>query len=318
MCDDIGLPDGDRSQIRDFVMIDARNKWLDGGQQWILAGGLSRNRLSNLITKVLNVTSEVNLSELRRAVGKSRRLEAVPPISVLASFIETSGLGSVSSDVVTASSTFDGALEPGGSEETMVRIFREHGPVLGGDRLQELCIAAGMNPVTIGIYMWMSPVISRLGRGVYSLVGSKVEPGVVEEIEERLSASRRPTDFGWSTRGTLWCAVRLNRNILTSGSVGMPTFVSDLIENTEWQIRFGGRMLDGILKCRNHFLWSVAKSLANAGAEPGDVCVLEFDLQAHFVTLTVGGEDLADAWESGNIDLLPAEPSEVEEPEEAA
>jgi hypothetical protein len=53
--------------------------------------------------------------------------------------------------------------------------------------------------------------------------------------------------------------------------------------------------------------------LSNVGAEPGDICILEFDLVKRTVDLTVGGEELVDIWESGDIELPPAEPVDAEE-----
>jgi DNA-directed RNA polymerase subunit alpha len=316
MCDDIEIPESKREKMRGLVSVDSRTKWLDDERCWLFATGLSRNRLSNLVAKVLNISPEIRLGDLRRAVAKSRRLEVVPPSAVLASFLETNHLAGVLRDVVTANSSFEDAIEPGGAEDTMVRVLQTHGPVLGWDKFQEYCIAEGMNPVTIGIYMSISPVIARLARGVYSLVGAKIEPGIVEEIADRLSKSRTTANYGWSSRGTLWCAIRLNRSILISGSTTIPTFVSDLVEGKEWGIFFGGKLTNAVLKCRNHFIWALTKPLASAGAEPDDICILEFDLSSHVVTLAIGSEDLVDAWENGDIDLLGTGTTEIEKTEE--
>ncbi len=313
MCDELAVEQADRDKYRELMSLGGRTTWLDEERQWLFAGGLARNRLGNLVAKVLFVSSEVNLSELRRAVAKSRRLEAVPPSEILARFVQATGLATVKDGIVVAKQSFANAIEPGSSEDTMVRVFRENGPVLGWDRLQELCIMSGMNPVTVGIYTSISPVVSRLARGVYALVGEKIAPGTVEEAREKLSLSKRTSDFGWSARGTLWCSVKLTRNILTSGSTPLPAFVSDIVDGDDWTVKLSGTILDTALKCKNHFLWSLAKPLAYAGAEPDDICILEFDTRSHIVNLSVGGEDLADAWESGTIDLLSTEPNELEE-----
>jgi hypothetical protein len=37
------------------------------------------------------------------------------------------------------------------------------------------------------------------------------------------------------------------------------------------------------------------RPLINAGAEPGDIAILEFDVSKH-MNLTLGGEELADMW----------------------
>jgi Bacterial RNA polymerase, alpha chain C terminal domain/Sigma-70, region 4 len=316
MCDELAIEPAARGKYRELMSLGGRITWLDEERQWLFAGGLARNRLGNLVAKVLFVSPEVSLSELRRAVARSRRLEVVPPTEILARFVQAAGLATVKDGAATAAQSFADAIEAGSAEATILRVFRENGPVLGWDRLQEFCVTGGMNPITVGIYMSASPIVSRLARGVYALVGEKIAPGTVEEVREKFASSRRSSEFGWSTRGTLWCSVKLTRNILVSGSMPLPAFVSDLVGGDDWKVRFGGAVLDTVLKSKNHFLWSVAKPLAYAGAEPDDICILEFDMQARIVNVSIGGEDLADAWESGDIGLPSAEGSEVEEIEE--
>jgi hypothetical protein len=70
--------------------------------------------------------------------------------------------------------------------------------------------------------------------------------------------------------------------------------------------------VDGNIKCNNRFLWGLRRPLINAGAEPGDLAILEFDVSKHTVNLTLGGEELADVWDSGNIDLPPPEIGEMD------
>jgi hypothetical protein len=88
-----------------------------------------------------------------------------------------------------------------------------------------------------------------------------------------------------------------------------------------WAIRIDEKLFRTVLKARNNFVWCLAKSLERLGAEPGDMCILDFSLEGQTVDVTVVGEDLVDAWESGDIDIIeneasePAE-SEIEEKEE--
>ena len=87
-----------------------------------------------------------------------------------------------------------------------------------------------------------------------------------------------------------------------------------MVEGKEWQIRIDGKPF-GTLKARNNFVWSLAKALERLGAEPGDMCILDFNLGGRTVDVMVGGEDLVDAWESGDIDLMENEPPEPVEGE---
>ncbi len=321
MCDELGVPEGERDGVRYMISKSGANIWLDDERRWLFSKATTRNRLSNVVSKALFVCPTIHLGELRRAAAKSRRLQSVPPTKVLAKFLDANGLAHVSGDEVVAQQTFADAIEPGSAEDTFLRVFKTHGPVLRWDRLQELCIAAGMNPTTAGIYMSISPILTRVVRGVYALVGSKIEPGVVEEIAAEISRSRRRADSGWTSRGTLWCAIQINRSMLTSGAVHLPAFATSMVEGKEWEIRIDGKAFGTVLKARNNFVWSLAKPLERLGAEPGDMCILDFNLGGRTVDVTVGGEDLVDAWESGDIDLMENETpepveGEIEEKEE--
>jgi hypothetical protein len=312
MCDELSIPEAERDGVRYIMSKSGTNVWLDENRKWLFSKASIRNRLSNLVSKVLQVCPTIHLSELRKAAAKSRRLQSVPPIKVLAVFLEKQGLAQVTGDEVVARQIIPNAIELGSAEDTMIKVFRAHGSVLRGDRLQELCIEAGMKPVTAGIYMSISPIVTRVARAVYALVGSKIEPGVAEEISADIVKSRRRADFGWSGRGSLWCAIQVSRNALTSGAVHLPSFVTNMVEGQDWKIRSDGKPFGTVLKARNKFAWSLAKPLDRLGAEPGDLCILDFDLTDRTVEVLVGGEDLVDAWESGDFDLIDGDVHDAE------
>ena len=313
MCDELGIPESERDGARFMISKTGANEWLDEDQRWLIARTATRNRLTNVLSKVLCVCPDIPLSELRRAAARSRRLQSVPPTKVLARFLEVRGLATVTADRVYGTGTFDGVIEPGSAEATMLEVLRDHGPVLRWDRFHELCIAEGMNPTTASTYMSASPIVARVARGIYAIVGSKIDTGVTEEIAADIAKSRRTAEFGWTSRGTLWCAIEVSRNALTSGSVHLPNFVTNFIEGKEWQICFDGRPFGTVLKARNNFVWSLTKPLERLGAEPGDICILDFDLTASTVGLTVGAEDLIDSWESGDSDLIESSLSDADE-----
>ncbi|HEY3778083.1 MAG TPA: sigma factor-like helix-turn-helix DNA-binding protein [Rhizomicrobium sp.] len=302
ICDDLKVTSPEREILRELATFGDMCRWLDDDRQWLLAVSCSRNRLSNLVAKVFAVAPSLPLSELRRAVARSRRLEAVPPTGIIANFVVATGLGRVDADVVTASANFGNMVRPGSAEEILVIALQLHGPVLGWERFQELCIRAGMNPVTFGIYASGSPIVARLARGVYSLVGADVSPGAVEEVQRENAVSRRKTEWGWTSRGSLWCALGLTLTNITSGALPVPSFVASFAEG-QWQPRFAGKELAAIIKCKGGFVSGLRRPLLNAGGEAGDVCVLEFCPTSRIVNLSIGGEELVDLWDSGNIDL---------------
>jgi len=302
--DELALPEERREAYRRVIGEANLVEWLDAQHQWLMFRGRARNRLFNLVAKVLSVSPTINLGDLRRAVARSRRLEIAPPAMVIGEFVKVTGIGIVTNNVVQATRVFPGTIEEGSAEATMIRVIRDNGPVLDWETLIELCVEAGMNRTTASIYLSVSPIVARLAKGVYALVGQPVPPGLVEEITAKIDARRKAAEFGWSERGTLWCAVFISQSILTSGAIGIPSFVGGLTSGTEWKLSIGGKTENSSVKSSGNFIWSFARALAKAGGDAGDVCVLEFDLAAHTVDLSVGDEDLIEIWENGLIDSV--------------
>lgn len=309
VCDDLAIEGSERTRIEACVeALDC--VWLDRHRGWFMANGVSRNRLANLASKVFWVAPKVSVAELRKAVAKEPRLASAPPTAVMARFLEVAGLAEVEGDIAVLKPGVDvaDAISLGSVEETLIRVLREDGPVMGWDKFQDASMARGVNPTSFGILASKSPAISRLARGVYAPVGEPVPPGVVEEVAAEVAAARKPAEWGWLPRGTLWCAIPLNTTVLTAGRTSIPSFVYEYAEG-EWAARMAGRAIAEQIKCGNGFVWGFRRTLTNAGAEAGDVFVVEFDASARVTTLYLGDDELVDAFEAGN-------PPPVEEDDE--
>jgi hypothetical protein len=266
-------------------------EWLDDSREWLYSLETPRNRLFNICSKVLGVAPRVHLSELRRAVSKSRRLAMCPPQRVLGAFVERCGLGRVEDSIVLANPGSGKAPGKDSAEGLMLRVLDEHGPVMDGDVFAEKCIAAGMNATTFYIYRISSPVICALGKKVYCKVGTHVPPGTVEDIAGQRRTVARLSDHGWTSTGRLWCGIELTRQVITSGGIRLPRFVADLVQN-EWQVILPDGSCYGTVKCRDIYIWSFRKPFAVLGAEPSDLAAFEFDLRSRQVLVRVGGAGL--------------------------
>src|SRR5205823_941955 len=110
---------------RDVLVLAHRTEWLDNDRRWLFSGSVARNRIANLVSKVLFISPSIGLHELRRAIGRSRRLEIVPPSEVLANFVQATGLASVQNGFVIARHTFENAIEPDSVEAKMAAVFKE-------------------------------------------------------------------------------------------------------------------------------------------------------------------------------------------------
>ena len=184
--------------------------WLDEDKSWLFLKEAPRNRLFNLSAKVLGVSPRLSVSELRRAVSKSRRLTIAPPQKVLAAFVSAIGLGSVENNIVVADPEKVTTLSPESVEGKFVEVFRRYGDVMHGEELAERCVEQGVNPISFYVYRLISPVVTSLGRGIYCKVGAEVPPGTIEEILSRRRSTVRSTDHGWLPNGNLWFGFEMN------------------------------------------------------------------------------------------------------------
>src|SRR5262249_1164294 len=86
---EIGVGDSTVNCLRRFLSFVPEILWLDSENDWLASSRSARNRLANIIVKVLTVAPQIRASELRRAVSRSRRLEYCPPVAILKKFCTT-------------------------------------------------------------------------------------------------------------------------------------------------------------------------------------------------------------------------------------
>jgi hypothetical protein len=267
--------------------------WLDDEKEWLVSNRLARNRLANLVSKVLSVAPEVRAGELRRAVTRSRRLEYAPPIAILKRFCEIFKLAELNGELVRGINLQENT-QLSSNEKVLLEAFRTKGTILSREDLEVVCVDRyGLNPTSFYIYLSFSPLITRLARGVYCLVGSAVNPGQIEAIERERRGESKSPEYGWTSDGKLWCACPLARIAIHSGGMRLPQFVSDLVDG-EWSIVNSDSEPIGSLKVKNNFIVGLRKPLYENGAEPGDLCLLIFDMGHRRVELQLGGPDLVD------------------------
>ena len=276
-----------------FLECTSQIRWLDEEREWLYLPDATRNRLFNLCSKVLGVCDRVRVSELRRAVSKSRRLAMCPPQRILAKFIEQSGLGR-GKKVSFMPILVRVHRQPKLAEGRMIRILGAHGPIMDGEVFAEKCIAAGMNATTFYIYRMISPLVCVLGKNVFCKVGTDVPPGAIEDIVAQRRSTPLAFDHGWTADGKLWFGIELTRHVITAGAIRLASFVGDFVQG-DWRVILPDGTEFGAVLCRDAFIWSFRKQFALLGAEPADLAAFEFDLKARTVLVRVGGPGLFEA-----------------------
>lgn len=286
--------DKDRDSVIGILSTRATVRWLSEDKEWFVLSDSKRNRLLNLVTKVAVVAPTIDVGELRRALSRNYRLGIVPPRSVLAEFCREFGWH-VEGESLTTTARLRSSEVLSKVENTMVLVLRQHGPVLYRAEFQELCAAKGISRNTFSMYIWISPLISRVATGVYALTGGHVGPF---DVEKCLSRNRDPVvtlaDCGWTSEAKPWIALQMSSSMVASGVFPVPSGMRGFLLG-----RFQVEMADGTevgkIQVAEQNAWGLGILIRRREVEPGDFVVLEFNLQERRAKAFLGGAEL---WES--------------------
>jgi hypothetical protein len=264
--------------VRDVLTSDPRFRWLDEEGGWFWLKGLPRNRLLNFMEKILSVADEVDVSELRRGVSRHYRMKGfAPPSRVLLSLCAQLEGYKVEDRIVRDDPPLDWAEVLRDTEETLVRVLFEHGPLLTGRQLEKYCVDAGMNISTFYVYLGYSPIVARYARGVYGLIGAKISPGAAEALVPKRTAARVVEDFGWTSKGRIWVRYRLSENLLKTGVLTVPAAMSPYLQGDVRLLTEDGTDV-GRLSVKASSAWGIGTLFRRRGGEVGDYMILVHDL----------------------------------------
>jgi sigma-70-like protein len=197
-------------------------RWLDQARKWFTIVDTKRNRLSNIVQKVLSVAQKISLSELRGAIKRVHRLDGfAPPSNILRAFCSSLPYCDIEDEDVIANMPLSVADTLGGIERCFWDVLREHGSVMNLNTLRDECFQRGMNANSFYQYLMYSPIICRLVREIYSLVGAEVPPGIVEELSQPAIRGSVLVGDGWTDDGRIWISYRLNVSNVRSGAFSL-------------------------------------------------------------------------------------------------
>ena len=172
------------------------------------------------------------------------------------------------------------------------------GPVLARDTLERALLGAGVNYASFYAYLSYCPIITRVGTGIYALVGAPISPGLVGDLATRQLPKKAFLASGWCRGGEIWLAYKLTYSNIGSGSFGIPSAVKEMLQGT-YTLRSADGSEFGTVTGRDTFLFGLSKFFRRRGAEPGEHLVLVINLQSGTVTARLGDADLVEQYERG-------------------
>ena len=280
--------------------------WLDEETQWFWFLNCKRNRVLNLIRKIVSVADSLTLDDLRSGIMRTHRTKGYsPPKRVLETICEQSKQFVIKGNIVKAQPplSWEETLE-GTNEYDLVLALKTFGPVLTRADLETLCTNKGMNRSSFYIYIGYSPLIQRYSRGVYGLRGARVSPSSIESLRRKVQASARDRaispnknkvliDYGQSKDGAFWIVYRLSSNTIFSGVLTTPGPFKKYIDG-EYDLYSADGAPMGKIKSRNGTTWGLGAFFSRRGAEEKDYLALIYDTERRIVTAELGAEEILD------------------------
>jgi len=271
---------------------------LDESGGWFWFSSVSRNRLLNMIQKILSVAGGIDISDLRAGISRNRRMEGFsPPRRVLLELCRQLPGCLVEDNMVIADPPLNWEeILAGSTEWAMTAILKEHGLVMPIMKFEELCLDLGMNQTTFQIYISSSPIITKYAMGVYGLRGAKIHPGIIESLKPTKQKHEKVLlDFGWTLDNGVWLGHKISQAMIRTGVFNIPAAMKQFIQG-DFNLKAADGVYIGNLKVKDCSGWSLGTFFRRRGGESGDYLVLTFDLGSHEAKAYIGDEGLLDVF----------------------
>lgn len=266
----------------------------DDGEWFTLRGG--RSRVEKASRKVLCVADGISVNRLFEAVrrGGDELSGPRPPESVLTEFLDgLDGIsvrdGQVHSDIP---SRLSDVLT--GAELKLAEMLLEYGPVLTSKEIWQLGSDMGIGRVRLHSLLARSPVVTRLARSVYALVGSEVRAVQIAHIQDDIakSNSKMLVDFAWSGDSQWWGLYRLTDSAIRLGRVTVPSTCRAALIG-RYEAESGNAANPAELCVNNHGLGGLRPIMKALRVRAGDGLLVMLDDCAHTASIIGGSvEDL--------------------------
>jgi hypothetical protein len=242
----------------------------------------ARTRVAPRLRKILSVASDVRLDRVEAALRKDPALTAQPPSeAVLRALCDDLDFCCVSGDRIVATRELSREKSLSRIERSIVEIFEGDDWVMSIDELVREAARNGINRHTVRLYLAWSPVIERIGRGIYGLIGG---PARSDKRRRLLHENRRTrTLLGWGRTfdGRIWTIHRVTEPTLRNGVVSLP--VASRISRGSYGLVGGDDVELGSVSIGSSSVSGLRKLFTRAGVGPGASMALIIDSRSRIV-----------------------------------
>jgi hypothetical protein len=289
--------------VRSILQTYSDLSFLDTDWFWRPKTGTEWNRLRNLTRKMLSVATPMDLSDIREGVrrvfkyrgkrGNSGWPLLVAPRAILALFYEAHPEFVLRGGLLESTVPLDYKRELSPSEQVMVEVLRSSPTgLLERASFEKSSIERGVGRETFSVFTSYSSVIEHVSTDVWTLRGLKIDPLAVEAL--RQANAERPREkrilaHGWSPNGHLWMSVRLRGG---NGVIGIPGTIRHLLSNRDFEAQGPLKAPIGTVRIdEDGTSWGYLPFLKRAGADDGDILLVDFDLTGGVATLSMSDDE---------------------------
>lgn len=298
-------------EVQKTLEASAKFSHLTGPWYWATDIPEGRNRLVNICRKMLSATSPISISRLREGVKREymfRNLSSpgrfdlrVPPTEVMRTFLTAHPEFLVDEDMVRPAAPLDYRRELGEVDSVLVDVLRSNpSAVLDRTSIVSECMRRGLNPLSTNTVMAHSCIVEHVDTNIWALCGADINPAAIEAL--RKANALRPKEvrirnYGWTADGRLWIAAFVPP-ATQAAQIGCPAASREYLAGQ----KFVASMPDGtpcgtLGVTKDGLIYGFTTFQRLSGWDPGDVIVVEFNLENRTAKLILGNEELLDVYE---------------------
>lgn len=284
-------------------------RWLDESSGWFWIANTPRNSLLTQIRKILAASTSIDVGELRTGVGRHHRKKGfAPPRRVLLELCRQLNWCRVEGEKITVATPLIPSEILSDTELIILKVLKEHGPVMQRAKFERLCIDAGMNSHSFWVFLSYCPLVCRHATGVYGLRGAEVPVGLVENlVPKRTRKSKLLVDYGWTNDRNIQVLYRVSVSLLSSGIVSVPAALKSFVQGN-FALMTGDNSRVGTLVVKDNSAWGLGPFFHRRGGEPGDYLLMVFHLSEREVVAQLGDSSLTDQLDSAESSKSSDEP----------
>ena len=281
-------------------------------QDWFWATDLpaGRNRLVNVCRRMLSITAPISLTRLRDGVRREYRHRnitdpgrfdlQVPSADVMRAFLSDHPEFVVVDDLVHPAVPLDYRRELGEFDRLLVDVLRSSpSAVLDRATIVRECLRRGAQAARVQIELTYSCVVEHVDINIWSLRGADINPSAIEAL--RKANALRPKEvrvrnFGWTPEGKLWIASAIP-DATRPTVIGCPAGTSEYLAGQKFVAFTQDKIPCGTIGITDEgTAYGFGPFQRLTGGDPGDILVVEFDLQERRAALLLGSEELLESY----------------------